>query len=90
MEDILKEIPAYKRDYIIDKSLSLFCKVLDTLNISSQEIQEILCGAVASEGKELYTSQDGCYAEYEYGSFVYVLRFDPETNTKSISKKGEE
>lgn len=29
--------------------------------------------AITTEGKELYTSQDGTYAEYEYNEDVYIL-----------------
>lgn len=32
--------------------------------------------AIIEEGKELYTSQDGCYAEYEYNEDIYILRID--------------
>ena len=28
---------------------------------------------ITTNGKEIYTSQDGCYAEYEYNEDVYIL-----------------
>lgn len=29
---------------------------------------------ITKNGKELYTSQDGTYAEYEYNEDIYILR----------------
>jgi hypothetical protein len=29
--------------------------------------------AIMEHGTELYTSQDGCYAEYEYNEDIYIL-----------------
>lgn len=76
------KVPSHKKVSAMNKAIKL-------MTDNWLETQEILCNIVVSEGKELYTSQDGCYAEYEYCSFVYVLRFDSETNTKYISVKGE-
>ena len=31
---------------------------------------------ITTKGTELYTSQDGCYAEYEYNEDIYILRIE--------------
>lgn len=44
---------------------------MDEIFISLDDVK--LYVAITEEGKELYTSQDGCYAEYEYEGDIYVL-----------------
>lgn len=43
---------------------------------------------ITTKGTELYTSQDGCYAEYEYKGDVYILQIEDSYIT--ISLKGGE
>lgn len=42
--------------------------------------------AITHDGVELYTSQDGCYAEYRYNNLVYILEIV--NNVLSIRLKG--
>ena len=46
-----------------------------------------LHNAIITEGEELYTSQDGCYAEYKYNDDVYILEMID--GIVSICMKGE-
>lgn len=46
-----------------------------------------LYNAIITEGEELYTSQDGCYAEYKYNDDVYILEMID--GIVSICMKGE-
>lgn len=47
---------------------------MDEIFISLADVK--LYTAITEEGKELYTSQDGCYSEYEYNEDIYILRID--------------
>lgn len=44
---------------------------MDEIFISLADVK--LYTTITEEGKELYTSQDGCYAEYEYEGDIYIL-----------------
>lgn len=44
---------------------------MDEFYISLADVK--LYNAIIEEGTELYTSQDGCYAEYEYEDNIYIL-----------------
>ena len=45
---------------------------MDEIYIALYDVK--LYTAITEEGTELYTSQDGCYAEYEYNEDIYILR----------------
>lgn len=45
---------------------------MDGIFIALDDVK--LYNAIIEEGTELYTSQDGCYAEYEYNEDIYILR----------------
>lgn len=47
---------------------------MDEIFISLDDVK--LYTAITEEGTEIYTSQDGCYAEYEYNEDIYILRIE--------------
>lgn len=47
---------------------------MDEIFIALDDVK--LYVAITEEGTELYTSQDGCYAEYEYNEDIYILRIE--------------
>jgi len=47
---------------------------MDEIFIALDDVK--LYMAITEEGTELYTSQDGCYAEYEYNEDIYILRIE--------------
>lgn len=47
---------------------------MDEIFISLDDVK--LYTAITEEGTEIYTSQDGCYAEYEYNKDIYILRIE--------------
>ena len=47
---------------------------MDEIFIALDDVK--LYTAIIEEGTELYTSQDGCYAEYEYNEDIYILRIE--------------
>jgi len=44
---------------------------MDEIFISLDDVK--LYTAITEEGTEIYTSQDGCYAKYEYEGDIYIL-----------------
>jgi hypothetical protein len=44
---------------------------MDEIFISLDDVK--LYVAITEDGSELYTSQDGCYAEYLYAGDIYIL-----------------
>lgn len=47
---------------------------MDEIFIALDDVK--LYTAITEKGTELYTSQDGCYAEYEYNEDIYILRIE--------------
>lgn len=44
---------------------------MDEIYISLADVK--LYNSIIEDGTEIYTSQDGCYAEYEYEGDIYIL-----------------
>lgn len=60
---------------------------MDEIFISLDDVK--LYTAITEEGIEVYTSQDGCYAEYEYNEDVYILSIDDGLLTITIKDEEE-
>jgi hypothetical protein len=45
---------------------------MDEIFIALDDV--MLYASIITAGTEIYTSQDGCYSEYEYCEDIYILR----------------
>lgn len=58
--------------FLVDKDLDEW---------SPQDIITAYIDVIVKDGVEIYTSQDGCYAEYEYNKITFGLFYDADTDT---------
>lgn len=61
---------------LLDDSHNIMKPVIKVDGLIVLEEQADLYKSVLYNGTELYTSQDGCYAEYEYNNCIYILNTD--------------